>query len=283
MMADKDYAMTDDQAKATTTGGPAIDFSDPAAVRRAIRSGEFHGFTNHVAPGFAQGNLVVVPSGFADIFAAFCARNSQALPVMGRSDKGIPHLPALAADLDLRTDVGGYMVFKDGVLADTPSDIRDLWNDDLVAFVLGCSFSFETVLQRHGVRLRHLDEGNVSAMYVTNRPTIPMGPFGGNLVVSMRPMTPGDAIQAISICARYPEFHGAPIHIGLPQSIGIEDLARSYGGHGLTALQEDELPVFWACAATAQIAAVAARLPLCITHYKAHMVLTDVPVLHRTD
>ncbi|PKU22413.1 D-glutamate cyclase family protein [Telmatospirillum siberiense] len=263
-------------------GGRDPDLAEPAAVRRAIRRGDFRSFTNHAAPGFAQGNLVIVPAPFADDFAQFCELNSRALPVMGRSAAGVPHLPELASDLDLRTDVGGYMVFENGVLTGTPRDIRDLWRDDLVAFVLGCSFSFESVLQSHGVRLRHLDEGNVSAMYVTNRATVPVGPFGGDMVVSMRPMTPQDAIRAALICQHYPEYHGAPVHIGLPHLLGIDDLTRSYGGHGLTALREDELPVFWACAATAQIAAVAAGLPLCITHYKAHMVLTDVPVLSKS-
>jgi uncharacterized protein YcsI (UPF0317 family) len=255
-----------------------LDLSSPAAIRRAIRAGQFRAFTNHVAPGFVQGNLVIVPAAFADDFEAYCRRNSQALPIIGRSAAGSPHIPELAADLDLRTDVGGYMVFRDGVLAATPRDIADLWRDDLVAFVLGCSFSFEAVLRNNGIRLRHLDEGNVSAMYVTDIATVPSGPFRGPLVVSMRALRPADAIAATIVSSRYPEFHGAPVSIGLPHLIGIDELTNSYGGHGLTALNDDELPVFWACGATAQLAAREARLPLLITHYKAHMVLTDLPI-----
>ncbi len=259
----------------------AVDLSSPAAVRRAIRDGRFQEFTSGVATGYAQGNLFIVPRAWADDFARFCELNSQALPLLGRSRAGSPHIPELGLDLDLRTDVGRYMVFRDGVLTGTPETISDLWQDDFEAFVLGCSFSFEEVLRHHGLRLRHLEEGNVSAMYVTNRPTVPVGPFGGPLVVSMRAMTPADAISAISICARYPQFHGAPIHIGLPGMIGIEDIKTTYGGHGFTDVRDTELPVFWACGATAQIVALHARLPLCITHYKAHMVLTDLPILQQ--
>jgi uncharacterized protein YcsI (UPF0317 family) len=257
---------------------PDFDTESPSAVRAAIRSGAFRGFTNTVARGHVQGNLMIVPAEHADDFAAYCALNPQALPLLGRSEPGSPHIPALGADLDLRTDVGGYMVFRDGELSDTRRDIAALWHDDLVACVLGCSFSFEGVLQRHGVRLRHLDEGNVSAMYVTSVPTRPAGAFGGPLVVSMRALRAADAIRAINVSQHYPMFHGEPVHLGTPSLIGIDDLSRSYGGHGLTRLNDDELPVFWACGATAQLAAHQARLPLCITHYKAHMVVTDLPV-----
>jgi len=255
-----------------------FDAEDPRAVRAAIRSGAFTGFTNRVARGRVQGNLMIVPAADAEDFAAYARANAQALPLIGRSQPGSPHIPEIAEDLDLRTDVGGYMVFRDGELVDTPRDISGLWRDDLVAFVLGCSFSFEALLQAHGVRLRHLEEGEVSAMYVTDLPTVPAGPFEGPLVVSMRALTPRDAIRATLVSARYPQFHGAPVHIGLPGQIGIVDLEASYGGHGLRRLNADELPVFWACGATAQIAALAAKLPLCITHHKAHMVVTDLPI-----
>lgn len=252
-----------------------IDRNDPRAVRRAIRSGAFTAFTNDVAPGYVQGNLMIVPAHAADAFEAYCRSNAQALPLLGRSAPGVPYIPALSDDLDLRTDVGMYTVFRHGEVVAETTSIADLWRDDLVAFVLGCSFSFEAFLQRGGVTLRHLDEGNVSAMYVTSIETVPEGPFSGPLVVSMRALRPADAIRATVLSASQPMFHGAPVHIGLPELIGIEDLAESYGGHGLTALRGDELPVFWACGATAQLAARQAGLDLCITHHKAHMVLTD--------
>jgi uncharacterized protein YcsI (UPF0317 family) len=262
----------------TSSDPLGFDRDDPRDVRTAIREGRFTAFTNLVARNSVQGNLMIVPQAYADDFEAYARANPQALPLIGRSEPGSPHIPQIAESLDLRTDVGGYMVFRDGALVDTPRSIADLWRDDLTAFVLGCSFSFETLLQRHGVRLRHLEEADVSAMYVTDIPTTPAGPFAGPMVVSMRALSPGDAIRATLVSARYPQFHGAPVHIGLPEMIGISDLEASYGGHGLRRLRLDELPVFWACGATAQMAALAARLPLCITHHKAHMVVTDLPI-----
>lgn len=256
-----------------------IDLADPRAVRRAIRAGTFRDFTNLVAPGYVQGNLVIVPQAHADDFERYCRANPQALPIIGRSVPGSPHIPELAADLDLRSDVGEYMVFRDGQHVATPGDITDLWRDDFVAFVLGCSFSFEAMLIAHGIRLRHLDEGNVSAMYVTDVDTVPVGPFAGKLVVSMRALAPADAIAAAIVSDRYPEYHGRPVGIALPEALGIADLAQSYGGHGLTQLLPGEIPVFWACGATGQNAVREARLPLCITHHKAHMVLTDKAIV----
>ncbi|MEA1648466.1 DUF1445 domain-containing protein [Nitrospirillum sp. BR 11164] len=262
-----------------TAGVPgAFDPADPVSVRRAIRERRFTGFTNLVARTVVQGNLVAVPAAHADAFEAYCRANPQALPILGRSAPGTRSIPSLGADMDIARDTGGYMIFRDGDLVDTPADASAAWRDDLVAFVLGCSFSFEALLQRHGVRLRHLDEGNVSAMYVTDRDTVPVGPFAGKLVVSMRALRPADAIKATILSARHPDFHGAPVSLGLPADLGIADLGRSYGGHGLTRLNPDEVPVFWACGATGQIAARAARLPICITHYKAHMVVTDLPL-----
>ncbi len=257
---------------------PAHDLATPPAVRAAIRSGAYRGFTNLLARDYVQGNLMVVPQAQADDFAEFCARNAQALPLIGRSVPGAVGIPALAADLDLRSDVGGYMVFRDGVLCATPQDVRSEWREDLVAFVLGCSFSFERLLVQHGIRLRHLDEGNVSAMYVSTLQTRSAGPFKGPLVVSMRALRAADVERAAEVSARYPMFHGAPVHIGDPAAIGITDLSQSYGGHGLTQLKDDEVPVFWACGATAQLAALHAGLPLCITHHQAHMVVTDLQI-----
>lgn len=257
------------------TDAALIEGRSPAEIRRMIRGGSFRGFTNTAAPDYVQGNLMMVPAAFADDFGRFCALNPQALPLLGRSEPGDPRIPDLGEDLDLRTDVGAYTLFENGAVSAMRDEIGSIWRDDLVAFVLGCSFSFETLLLRGGVRLRHLDENDVSAMYITDIETRPAGPFGGPLVVSMRAMTPADAIRATILSAAHPRFHGAPVHIGLPAAIGIEDLRDSYGGHGLKELRADELPVFWACGATAQTAALHAKLPFCITHHKAHMVLTD--------
>lgn len=257
------------------------ELADPRRARLAIREGRFRDFTNHAAPGFIQGNLMIVPAAFADDFEQFARLNPLALPLLARGEAGDPTLPAIAEDFDIRSDVGGYMIYRDGELAKIDRAIHDIWRDDLVSFVIGCSFSFEPVLMKAGIRLRHIQTGNVSAMYVTNRATAPAGRFGGPLVVSMRPLPPEDAARASALSALYPEFHGAPIHQGDPAALGIT-LDDSYGGHGLKTLENDEIPVFWRCGATAQLAAREARLPLCITHYKAHMVLTDLPVPQRT-
>jgi uncharacterized protein YcsI (UPF0317 family) len=250
------------------------DLADPRAVRRAIRAGTFTAFTNTVAHGYVQGNLVILPERHAAAFEEFCRSNPRPCPLLGVSKPGSPHITELADDMDLRTDVGEYRVFRDGHAVGTTTDIRDLWRDDLVAFVLGCSFSFEQELMKAGVPLRHIEEGNVSAMYETSIDTAGRGEFSGKLVVSMRALRPADAIRAVLITSRFPKFHGAPIHIGKPELIGV-DLKRSYGGHGMTDLRADELPVFWACGATAQVVMEQAKLPLAITHSRAHMVLTD--------
>jgi uncharacterized protein YcsI (UPF0317 family) len=257
------------------SGAPAFDASDPLQVRRAIRAGIFTGFTNMVAHGYVQGNLVILPARYAAAFEKYCARNPQPCPLLGRSQPGSARIPALADDMDLRTDVGEYRIFQAGEAVTTATDIRALWQSDFVAFVLGCSFSFEQELLKAGVPLRHISENSVSPMYVTNLDTAAAGEFGGKLLVSMRALRPSDAIRAVEITSRFPKFHGAPIHIGKPEMLGV-DLARPYGGHGLTTLRDDELPVFWACGATAQAALEQARLPIAITHSRAHMVVTDL-------
>jgi uncharacterized protein YcsI (UPF0317 family) len=251
-----------------------LDPTDPVEVRRAIRAGRFTGFTNTVAHGYVQGNLVILPERYATGFADYCRKNPRPCPLLGMSDPGSPRIPALADDMDLRTDVGEYRVFRAGVITGITSDIRDLWRSDFVAFVLGCSFSFEQELTKAGVRLRHIENGSVSPMYVTSIDTVAVCEFRGKLLVSMRALRPSDAIRAVEITSRFPRFHGAPIHIGKPDIIGV-DLNRPYGGHGLTQLDQDESPVFWACGATAQVALEHARLPIAITHSRAHMVVTD--------
>ena len=258
-----------------TAATSGIDLSDPVQVRRAIRAGTFTGFTNTVAHGYVQGDLVILPAEHSAAFQEFCDSNPPPCPLLGTSLPGVPHIPGLAADMDLRSDVGEYRIFRAGEAVETAIDIHRYWRDDLVAFVLGCSFSFEQELMKQGVPLRHIAEHSVSPMYVTTVDTIPAGIFRGKLLVSMRGLRPADAIRAIEITSHYPKFHGAPVHIGKPEMIGI-DLTRPYGGHGLTQLRDDELPVFWACGATSQIMLERANLPFAITHSRAHMVVTDL-------
>jgi uncharacterized protein YcsI (UPF0317 family) len=249
--------------------------ADPRAARRAIRSGAHASHTAGIAPGYVQGNLCILPREYAADFQAFCERNPKPCPLLAVSTPGDPRLPALAADLDIRTDVPSYRVFCDGEFVEDRTDIRELWRDDLVAFVLGCSFSFEEALIDAGVPVRHIEQGKNVPMYLTNVDTAPAGPFHGRLVVSMRAFTPANAIRAIEITSRYPRVHGAPVHIGKPALIGIDDLDKPWVGDA-TEVRDDELPVFWACGVTPQAVVGNARPPLCITHTPGHMLVTDL-------
>jgi uncharacterized protein YcsI (UPF0317 family) len=264
-------------APAACVPGLAAWTPDPAiarAERARIRRGEHTGNTAGLAPGFVQGNLVVLPAEAAGDFLRFCQRNPQACPLLAVGEPGDPMLPALGEDLDIRHDLPRYRVWRDGALAGEPTDIAELWRDDLVSFVIGCSFSFEQALMEAGVPLRHVLEGRNVAMYRTNRATAPAGRFHGPLVVSMRPMTPAHAIRAIQITSRFPRVHGAPVHLGLPAQLGIADLARPDFGDPV-ALRDDELPVFWACGVTPQAALMASRPPFAITHAPGCMLITD--------
>jgi uncharacterized protein YcsI (UPF0317 family) len=249
----------------------AID--DPREARHIIRAGDYSSHTAGVAPDYVQGNLCILPRDAALEFAAFCQRNPKPCPLIGMGAPGDPTLPDLG-EIDIRTDVPRYRVFKDGKLADEPTDIRKYWADDLVTFVLGCSFSFERPILEAGIRLQHFDRDTVVPMYRTNIQCTPAGRFRGPMVVSMRPMTPADAIRAIQITSRFPAVHGAPVHLGLPESIGIADIAKPDWGDPAR-FEPGQLPVFWACGVTPQAAIEAARPSLCITHKPGSMLITD--------
>lgn len=243
-------------------------------ARKLARSG-YRGHTAGLAPGFVQGNLVVLPEAQAAAFLRFCQRNPKPCPLLAVSEPGDPRLPALGHDLDLRTDLPRYRVWREGALVEEPSDLLQLWRSDLVAFVLGCSFSFEEALVEAGIRLRHLELGCNVPMYRTDLPCEPAGPFAGPMVVSMRPLRAAEAIRAILITARFPAVHGAPVHLGRPDLIGIADLARPDYGDPVP-VHADELPVFWACGVTPQAVLAAARLPFAITHAPGSMLVTDL-------
>lgn len=251
-------------------------FATGHAVRLACRAGAHGGHTSGLAPGFVQGNLVILPRDDADDFLRFCQRNPKPCPVIGVSEPGDPRVPELGADLDLRTDLPRYRVWRDGELVEEPADVRAHWRPDLVGFVIGCSFTFEEGLVAEGIVPRHMREGRNVAMYRTSLPTAPAGRFHGPLVVSMRPLRPADAIRAVQITSRFPAVHGAPVHIGLPDAIGVADLFRPDYGDAV-AIGPDELPVFWACGVTPQAAIQAARAPFAITHAPGCMLVTDRP------
>jgi len=256
-----------------------LDDVSAHAVRARIRRGDFGGQTAGLAPGMVQGNVAILPADWADEFLRFCLQNPKPCPVLAVGRPGDPSLPSLGRDIDIRSDVPRYRVFRDGREVDAPINLAKWWRDDLVAFVLGCSFSFEQALLEAGLRLRHIEEGVTVPMFRTSIETARTERLHGKLVVSMRPFTPADAIRAVQITSRFPSVHGAPVHLGLPEAIGIADIAKPDLGDAVT-VRADELPVFWACGVTPQSVIETARPPFFISHYPGHMLITDLANAH---
>ena len=256
-----------------------LDMNPAIAARRAIRSGAHRGPTAGLAPGYVQANLCILPAALAPDFLRFCQRNPKPCPLLASAEPGDPRLPALGSDLDIRTDIPRYRVWRDGAMTEEVDDISPLWHDGLVSFLLGCSFSFEEALLAAGVPVRHIEQGCNVPMYRTNVPTAAAGPFAGAMVVSMRPMRPADAIRAVQVTSRFPSVHGAPVHLGLPEAIGIADLARPDYGDPVD-IRPGELPVFWACGVTPQSVVAASRPAFCITHAPGCMLVTDLLNAH---
>lgn len=255
---------------------PNFDMSDPADARRVIRTGAFTGNTASIAPGYTQGNFAILPTGLALDFMRYCQRNPKPCPIVGVSETGDPSLPTLGRDIDIRSDIPSYNVYRNGELDETVTDIRDLWRDDFVAFIIGCSYSFEQALVEGGVPLRHWDEGLTVPMWRTSIETDQAGPFGGGMVVSMPPMTARHAIRAVEITSRFPHTHGSPVHLEDPVQIGIDDISKPHWGD-VVRVEEDEIPVFWACGVTPQNAIRMAKPEICITHKPGYMLVTDLP------
>ena len=256
------------------------EFVEPSVAagsreRLRMRAGDFSGTTAGLAPGNVQANLVILPMALAHDFLRFAQANPKPCPVLAVSGPGDPQLPGLGEDLDIRSDLPRYRVWRRGELVEEPFDLFDVWRADLVSFALGCSFSFEEALVEDGIELRHITCGSNVPMYRTNIPCAPAGPFAGPLVVSMRPLKPNDAIRAIQITSRFPSVHGAPIHIGLPETIGIKDLAKPDYGDAVP-VESDELPVFWACGVTPQAVIAEVRPDFSITHAPGCMLITDL-------
>ena len=245
------------------------------AIRQAIRSGVFATHTSGLAGGNVQGNVVILPKADAADFLRFCHQNRKPCPVIALTEPGVSALKTLGSDIDIRTDVPKYHVWRDGQLTETPTDITHLWRDDLVTFVIGCSFSFEQALIEAGVPIRHIEQERNVPMYKTSIATTAAGPFSGPLVVTMRPMKAKDVIRAVQITSRYPEVHGAPVHLGDPSLIGISDLSRPDYGDAVD-VYDDEIPVFWACGVTPQAALAQAKPLFCITHAPGAMLITDL-------
>lgn len=250
--------------------------ASPAEVRAMIRTGEITGQTSGMCDGYAQANLAILPKDLAFDFLLFTQRNKKPCPVLDVTEAGSPVPRLTAPGADIRTDIPRYRIYRKGELTDEVTDISSFWRDDLVAFLLGCSFSFEAPMIEAGLEVRHITDHHNVPMYKTNIECVPAGVFYGPMVVSMRPMKPADAIRAVQITTRMPFVHGAPIHIGDPEAIGIHDIDKPDFGEP-SEIRPGEVPVFWACGVTPQAVAMAVKPEFMITHAPGHMFITDIP------
>ncbi|MCC5450784.1 putative hydro-lyase [Rheinheimera sp. UJ51] len=249
----------------------------PLQIRQQCRSGAFSRNTSGLAPGFVQANMAIIPAAYAADFLQFCHFNPKPCPLLGMAaTPGAIDMPQLAANLDIRSDLPRYRLFRHGEFTEEVTDLGAVWRDDLVTFLIGCSFSFEEALLADGLEVRNITEQKNVPMYKTNIPCQSAGVFSSNMVVSMRPMQPAAAIRAIQICSRFPQVHGAPVHFGDPARIGIQNINQPDYGDAVS-IKEGEVPVFWACGVTPQLAIAQAKLDFCISHAPGHMLITDLP------
>lgn len=252
-----------------------VQGSDSGTVRAHIRSGHYTGHTAGLAEGFLQANLAIMPAEFALDFMRFCHRNPKPCPLTGVSDTGNPMMTTMGQDIDIRFDVPQYNIYRNGRLSHSATDVADLWQDDFVAFALGCSFTFEHAAMKAGVRMWHIENNTTVPMFRSNIECVPSGNFSGNMAVSMRSIR-NDQIDLVrEISSRYPLAHGGPVHVGNPSAIGIFDITAPDWGDPAP-IEADHTPVFWACGVTPQIALETARIPIVITHKPGHMLISDI-------
>ena len=248
--------------------------TSPSELRQLIRDNRLVQPTGGFAPGHVQANLAILPREQAFDFLLFCQRNPKPCPLLEVIEAGNVEPRIFAPGADIRTDIAKYRVFENGDMVAEVADISEFWRDDLVSFLLGCSFSFETAMIEAGIPLRHQQTGNNVAMYITNIATTPAGIFSGPMVVSMRPVKREQVVRAVQVTSRFPATHGAPVHIGSPQDIGIRSISQPDFGDPVE-IKDDEEPVFWACGVTPQAVALTCKPPLMITHAPGKMFITD--------
>ena len=247
----------------------------PKTARKLIREGKMTAPTSGICPGYAQANLVVLPKELAYDFLLFAQRNPKPCPILEVSDVGSRYLAKIAPGADIASDIPQYRIYEKGRLALECSEVSKFWREDLVSFLIGCSFSFESELIEAGIEMRHNTQQCNVPMYVTNIPCTPAGIFHGNMVVSMRPIPHNQVVRAVTVTSKVPRVHGAPIHIGDPKEIGIVDINKPDFGDAVT-IHEGEVPVFWACGVTPQAVIMASKPDFCITHSPGHMLITDI-------
>lgn len=244
-------------------------------ARQIIREGKYKKPTCGIALGYTQANLAIIPKNLAYDFLLFAFRNPKPCPILDVTDIGDPEPKAIAKDADISTDIPKYRIYKNGELIDEVDDLKEHWREDLVGFLLGCSFTFEKALQDNEIPIRHIQQGRNVPMYITNIDTKPAGIFHGKMVVSMRPIPKEMVVRAVQVTSRFPSVHGAPVHIGSPEDIGIKNIEKPDFGDTVD-IKEGEVPVFWACGVTPQSVAMASKPELMITHAPGHMFIADI-------
>lgn len=255
--------------------GVTPKFSSPDALRKAARDGSFSGLTTGHVPGYVQANLAILPAEHAADFVKFCRLNARACPVLAVTRPGDSAMPVLGEDIDVRTDLPEYWVYRDGRRDAALHDISTLWQDDHVAVAIGCWFSVEEALLDAGVRLRHLELGIQGSLFRTTQDTVPVGRFGGPMVASMRPFAEKDVDSVVDVTGKFEKVHGAPIHIGDPGTLGIPDIAKPDFGEVLIP-EPGEVPIYWGCGLTALAALEQAKLPMFVTHAAGAMLVSDL-------
>lgn len=248
----------------------------PSEVRKLIREGKITGQTSGMCSGFAQANLCILPKEYAYDFLLYCQRNPKPCPLLEVSDVGSRCLKTSALNADIAKDIPKYRIWKNGELQEETSDVSSFWKDDFVSFIIGCSFSFEYPLINAGIDVRNISQNCNVPMYITNINTNRSGVFGGNLVVSMRPIPYDKIVKAVSVTSKVPRVHGAPVHIGNPGFIGIKNIDTPDFGDAVE-IKYGEVPVFLACGVTPQVAVMSSKPSFCITHSPGHMFITDIP------
>ena len=252
-----------------------VTAGNPQELRKTIRSGSLIRPTSGLAPGYVQANLAILPKDKAFDFLLFCQRNPKPCPVIEVIEPGKVEAHVTAPGSDIRTDISKYRVYEQGELTDELNDLTDIWNQDYVSFLLGCSFSFESALMQNRIRLPHFEKGTNVSMFITDVETVPAGEFSGPMVVSMRAIPHDKVVRAVQVTSRFPSVHGSPVHVGDPSSIGIQDIQKPDFGEP-TEFNPGDVPVFWACGVTPQSVAMNSRPPVMITHSPGHMFITDM-------
>ena len=249
--------------------------TDPIKVREMIREEKITGPTSGMCPGYAQANLVVLPKEYAYDFLLFTQRNPKSCPVLEVSEEGDRYLRRIAPGADIASELPKYRIYEKGVLTGEYTNVESFWRKDLVSFLIGCSFSFESELLDAGIEVRHISMGCNVPMYITNIECEPAGIFSGKMVVSMRPIPYEQIVKAVTVTGQMPKVHGTPIHIGDPSVIGIKDVNKPDFGDAVS-IMPGEVPVFWCCGVTPQSVVMNVKPSFCITHAPGHMLITDV-------